>query len=465
MSSCLDDRTRKLIFSSRAGDFSLRDMLEAYSKSLDEFIQTPLLDLAEINERLDTIGVLVANAELRDNLTKAVDALCRDYKTSLFKVLEDMYGEHARLFGTFQQTRDLRNFIVSVAESTQKLPPKLDAAADSTRTIDNLVNGYNGIMSETGDTSVRAFFDYVNSLAAQIKAIEEKKPKNQGWAKKQITYEELNTLIDRKKFERFRHVLGTIGGWHKSVYIYTELAKMAVEGKYTRPDMIPREENCLVIKNGTWGAFSREGIIPNDTDLSSGVAGEVLEGVNNGGKTFDMKKALYLAALAQAGCWVPAEYVRTSIRDKIILREKGTGSSISALQQDCNNVSEANPRQGEYWLIGMDETFTSTERKGGEALNYGLIKYVTESGRSLIIVSSHYINLSRAFSGDRYVVFNHFPFTTIDDKRGQPKVEFPHKKNSGPMQDYRYGIAVATNMNFDPLVLQYANERLKQRVK
>ena len=185
-----------------------------------------------------------------------------------------------------------------------------------------------------------------------------------------------------------------------------------------------------------------------------------------------MKKAFSLAIMALSGSWVPAGYARVSIRDKIILREKGQGDVISAMQQDCRNVKETTPSDGGYWLIGLDETFTSTERKGGEALVYGtiqvygalqLVQSVLGQGQSLLIMSSHYLGLSNYFTEDQRVTFNHFPFRKEIGVDGATNLVFPYKKQKGPLQDHAYAIAVASSKGFDQTILEYAKQRIEER--
>ena len=113
----------------------------------------------------------------------------------------------------------------------------------------------------------------------------------------------------------------------------------------------------------------------------------------------------------------------------------------------------------------MDETFTSTERRGGEALTYGLIQYVLDHGNSLLIMSSHYPALSYSLAGDQRVSFNHFPFERQPSEREEGKlvVTFPHKKQTGPLRDYSYAIAVSSSLGFDEQVLAFAEQRLAQK--
>ena len=178
-----------------------------------------------------------------------------------------------------------------------------------------------------------------------------------------------------------------------------------------------------------------------------------------------MRKSIYIQCIAQAGCFVPAKYAKVSIRDKIIMREKGTGDDISAFQQDCISANETTPNNKEYQLIAMDETFTSTEKKGGEALTAGIINHTLDQKNSLLIISSHYINLHKNNLKNNKVKFNHFDFE-IGSNRDNDGIylNFNHKKLPGQLNNYTYAIIFAESEKFDTEIIQYAKERLKEKI-
>jgi DNA mismatch repair ATPase MutS len=266
---------------------------------------------------------------------------------------------------------------------------------------------------------------------------------------------------------------------------YVFFAKEAIQNKYVKPEVVPREENCLEIKNGRWGAVKGKakkdqkgtvnGTIGNDVILIDGKRVEVIEGPNDAGKTFSgIMMPVYIAARAQAGMFVPAEYVRTSIRDKIILREKGTGGELSAFQEDSKNVRESTFDDNLYVLRGLDETFTSTERTGGRALVYGLVKHSIEQERTLTILSSHYLGLNEDLEDCPEVMFSHFPFEReINKMTGIPRadtphnriiISFPYKKVTNqplPKEEWMYALLLAEKHGVNSDMIQYAAQRLE----
>lgn len=474
----LDSRTRDILFvkKRRGFDVSIRDLgfldfSKASMASLDELVQTPLDDLGAINERLDVIGELVSDRKIRNRVSKISKVLATDYEP-----FYEQLGKFLRLEGdTFftyfrdREVQGLRGMIGFFAENN--LPTSFGREYYRTQILSDLATQYEGFMQSEDGKILLSFFRYMKRLDRKIKKIEEElrsqEPKEGRRDEQQgISYEQLRGLIDVEKLTQAKEALERAKPFSEVLFQYSQLANIAIQNNYVRPEVVAREENCLIIQGGKWDKLeTRDGVVPNDTYLGGGTRVEVLEGVNSGGKTVDMKKTLYIAALALSGSWVPAEYARVSIRDKIILREKGTGDVISAFQRDCRSVNEAMPPKGEYWLIGLDETFTSTERKGGEALTYGLIQHVLDQGTSLLIMSSHYPPLSQSFVGDSRVAFNHFPFERRPSERepGKMQVTFPYKKQMGPLQDYSYAIAVSSSLGFDEQVLAFAEQRLAQK--
>lgn len=347
----------------------------------------------------------------------------------------------------------------------EDVPDKEKAFKKRVKTLKRICNESKKLrkLLDKGETSSEDIVKKVEEVDKYKEQAEEILSERISYYEIKITYEQVRNLIDIKTLLGFKKDLKKAGDFYQKITTFVLLAEEAIKNDYTRPEVVPKEENCLIIRKGKGiEAGYREGVIPNDTYLDDKTRIEVLEGPNNGGKTFDIKKAMYLAAKALTGSFVPADYLKVSVRDRIVLREKGVGDIISAMQSDCRNTKEIFPPEGEYWLIGADEAFTSTEKKGGEALVYGLINSILDQENSLMIMSSHYTNLSDAFKDDSRVNFQHFTFEKDDGE-----VTFPHKKVNGslPVEDREYAIAVAESFGFKPeKLLQYAKERMKQKI-
>lgn len=471
MTNILDEKTRSLLFNNKStifGKWGATAMFGGLDTILNDFSQTPLNDLSAINERLDVIGEFVSDSDLTKQFDSIIQTFRIDYDEYFRKDLSAFY--RAKEFGVLKNDKvgDLRNAIQGIAEKIQELPLTLDYQF-KTATLQRFAKDYEVIM---GKKDVNVFFGYIVSLDEQITQAEKElgiTERNEKCSsskdREHIPFETLDSMMDRDRFTMLLSEIGIVNLYAEELFPYVELGKLAVKNNYVRPEIVSKEENCLVIQNGRRDENRRGFAIPNSTELSDGVKVEILEGVNSAGKTFDIKKALYIATTGLSGCWVPADYAKISIRDKIILREKGIGDSISAFQQDCKSANECNPPKEEYWLMALDETFTSTERRGGEALTYGLIGEVIAQQKSLLIISSHYPELSKSIPTlENHVRVNHFPFEK-DESSGELKINFPYKKQEGPLNDYRYAIAVSRAKGFDETILKYAEQRLEASSK
>lgn len=463
----LDGKTRAIIFG--------REPLAKLGRSsLDDFMQTPLKNIDEINDRLDAIGELVRGKRFRGSLEALVETI--SLPDEFYEKLEKFASEIEFHYIWPQTVEVFKNAILGFAQYEEL--PYFGKKRPRTRIMQEFAEQYAELCSRH-PYGLSDFFRYMSDAAKRLRELEEKKRKkgeekegadivrsltftyrdNQELAEEVKT---LENLLDYKLLKEFYSEVKAAEDFKQALWTYVTLASMAADRKYSRPEIAPRKENCLIIHQGHYrrgGFFSEDNIVPNSTMLNKDTLVEVLEGVNSGGKTFDMKKSIYIATLALSGCWVPAEYAKVSIRDKIILREKGTGEAISAMKQDCNSAKDCTPHDNKYWLIAMDETFTSTEKRGGVALTYGLVEMVLEQGDSLLIISSHYPDLSVALRDEKRVSFNHFPFRRELQEDGE-KLVFPYTKISGPMDDYSYAIEVARHHGFDSRVLELAEKRL-----
>jgi len=450
----LDDHTRELLFGIKHKYFKFEPTLD---EIIDDFIEKPITNLDEINARLDTIQELVDNEDLRQKLETALQI----FSIQPNDLCEQIYqAKNVLNYPPFREeaATKLKNIIGYWADLYEKLPDVNESDFKSKR-LKNLASEYSALKNNTSRISVTGYLKYISNINKKINKLEVKSETKDYNGNPIIDLSELLSLLNVKYIEQFSEIIPeSLEQKFASMQVYLFLSNEAIEKGYSKPLVVPKENNCLIIKNGKYDIAPDKTIIPNNTYLSDNKPIEVLEGVNDGGKTFDMKKALYIAVRALAGCYVPAKYAKVSVRDKIILKQKGVGDAISAFQQDCQSVIETTPKRNEYWLIGMDEAFTSTERKGGEALVYGYITNISNQKTSLLILSSHYANLSNAFKDIPRVEFNHFPFETKNNE-----IHFPHKKEQGPMHNYSYAIAVAKSRKFDGKIVKYAQERLQQR--
>ncbi|MCH8317173.1 MAG: hypothetical protein IIA88_01540 [Bacteroidetes bacterium] len=183
---------------------------------------------------------------------------------------------------------------------------------------------------------------------------------------------------------------------------------------------------------------------------------EIIDGVNAGGKTIDVKKAIFITTLALTGTYVPAEHARISFFDRVRFRIKKTGIyENSALREELNDLGSALKALGTPILLGLDETFTSTNGLEGEAMTYALVQRLAQDGKARAIITSHYPTLQEILQDPQApgVKFSHFQFTREDNR-----LVFSYQKRVGPNTRGDYAIAIAENEQLSPGIIQHAKQ-------
>ena len=237
---------------------------------------------------------------------------------------------------------------------------------------------------------------------------------------------------------------------------YTALAEFFRGNKWVKPEILPEERGIVDIKYGWYPLMESDTeVVKNNTYLDSNEKIEILEGVNKGGKTVDLKKTLFIVILALAGGYVPAESARISFFDRVRYRIKQTGMyEEGAFEEEVKNIGEVlSALVGSSAIIGIDEAFTSTNPKEGEALNYGLIKRLLKEKSIRAIITSHYPTLHDILNDPEIngVKFSHFPFEATAEG-----LYFPHKKINGLNPRRDYAIPIARYEKIPKKIINYA---------
>lgn len=505
------------------------------SLTLEDLVLSPVTDIDEITARLDTVEFFMNNEKASKQLTD-FSLLLRNYfplpKTTVhqesgtyspqgMKVISSIlvgfyncqhgWGEHSALENFQNGPSRIRQFyneyhnLIVYSDQPEKTIMQaliekagevfgLEAYARPNSKIDTLESRkkiLNKYLSESLDLfhpkykifspKIKRAMEFISKIERDIARLEQERDA--------VLLEYCNSSLPENLVNQFLRFYNEFGAKLTDMRVYDYHAKVAKTNLFVRPEIAPREENCLIIRQGAYdgriyisiqdlvkgdnnksptqfeddlkNSLSRSHqIVPNDLYLDNQTRVEVKEGPNAAGKTFGIKSEMYIAIRALSGNFVPAEYARVSIRDHIILRAKGQGIGISALEQDVNNTNLVVPPARQYWLIGLDETWFSTEEKGAVALLAGTIDTIAEQGKSLLLISNHFPQLYRKLKSNPAVKFCHYPFT-IKDMGG---IEFLRTKQPSQLQSFNYGIIVAqTIFGRTHPVISYARQRLKER--
>ena len=183
----------------------------------------------------------------------------------------------------------------------------------------------------------------------------------------------------------------------------TSLAEVAVENNYSKP--IVDESDDFVVKNGRHPVLER--ILPlgeyvsNDLELKSNSLDAtqfmILTGPNMAGKSTYMRQNALIAILAQIGAWVPADYVKLGVVDKIFTRVGASddltlGQStfmVEMIETACilNSATERS-------FILLDEIGRGTSTYDGVAIAWSVAEFIATKIKARCIFATHYHELN-----------------------------------------------------------------------
>ena len=228
--------------------------------------------------------------------------------------------------------------------------------------------------------------------------------------------------------------------------VYTGLAQAAIENHYCKP--IIDESGDFIVKNGRHPVLEK--ILPlgeyvaNDIELKCNSTDTtqfmILTGPNMAGKSTYMRQNALIALLAQIGSWVPADFAKIGVIDKIFTRvgasddlTLGQSTFMVEMIETAYILNAATDRS----LILLDEIGRGTSTYDGVAIAWSVAEYIATKIKARCIFATHYHELN--------VMTNTYPQIknyriTISEENGE--IEFLRKIVQGGASK-SYGIQVA----------------------
>ena len=228
--------------------------------------------------------------------------------------------------------------------------------------------------------------------------------------------------------------------------VLISLAEIAVENNYCKPEI--DESDDLFIKNGRHPVLEK--ILPlgeyvsNDLELKSNSTDTtqfmILTGPNMAGKsTFMHQKALILI-LAQIGSWVPPDYAKIGIADKIFTRvgasddlTLGQSTFMVEMIETSYILNSATSKS----FILLDEIGRGTSTYDGVAIAWAVAEYIATKVKARCIFATHYHELN--VMTKTYPQIKNYRIT-VSEQNGE--IEFLRKIVQGGASK-SYGIQVA----------------------
>ncbi len=228
--------------------------------------------------------------------------------------------------------------------------------------------------------------------------------------------------------------------------VLNSLAEVAVENNYCKPEIDDSDD--LFVKNGRHPVLEK--ILPlgeyvsNDLELKSNSTDTtqfmILTGPNMAGKSTYMRQNALILILAQIGSWVPADYAKIGVADKIFTRVGASDDLTlgqSTFMVEMIETSYILNSATEKSFILLDEIGRGTSTYDGVAIAWSVAEYIATKIKARCIFATHYHELN--VMTKTYPQIKNYRIT-IAEQNGE--IEFLRKIVQGGASK-SYGIQVA----------------------
>lgn len=244
----------------------------------------------------------------------------------------------------------------------------------------------------------------------------------------------------------------------------SSLATVARENRYTRPEIAVSGE--ITIKNGRHPVIEKllndDMFVPNDTVLN-GTDSKVMviTGPNMAGKSTYMRQIALIVIMAQIGSFVPAQYARVSICDKVFTRVGASddlASGQSTFMVEMNEVAHILNNATPNSLVILDEIERGTSTFDGMSIARAVVEYIIKNKRlgCKTLFATHYhelTELEQLYTGVKN-------YNIVCKKRGE-EIVFLRKIMRGGA-DESYGVEVAKLAGVPEEIIRRAKEVLRE---
>lgn len=250
--------------------------------------------------------------------------------------------------------------------------------------------------------------------------------------------------------------------------VYTGLAQAAVENNFCKP--IIDNSDDFIIKNGRHPVLEK--ILPlgeyvaNDIELKCNSNDTtqfmILTGPNMAGKSTYMRQNALIALMAQIGSWVPADFAKLGVIDKIFTRvgasddlTLGQSTFMVEMIETAYILNAATDRS----LILLDEIGRGTSTYDGVAIAWSVAEFIATKIKARCIFATHYHELN--VMTKTYPQIKNYRIT-ISEENGE--IEFLRKIVQGGASK-SYGIQVAKMAGLPNAVIKRSEDLMVKMQK
>ncbi|PPQ70748.1 hypothetical protein CVT24_000859 [Panaeolus cyanescens] len=290
-------------------------------------------------------------------------------------------------------------------------------------------------------------------------------------------------LAEKEAFESIRNeVIGHITHLRENSYIMDELdvllsfAKLASELNFVRPKMT--NDLSFHVVNGRhpvveMGLLSNgRQFTPNSIQMNSDSSLHIITGPNMAGKSTFLRQNALISILAQVGSFVPADYARIGIVDKVFSRIGARDDLYrdrSTFMVEMLETGHILNRATDRSLIIMDEVGRGTTVNDGIAIAFGAVHHLATINRSRCLFATHFHELAELVGNVNNIggsgSFSSVKFYCSDvaDTSGQ-RYSYSYKLKPGINYD-SHGLKVARLAGLPQAAMTVAERTLEQLKK
>ena len=489
------------------------------SRKLKSWLESPLTNIDEINHRYKTVGKLldefILSEELRNYLYEVYDLerLCGrislgnangkdliQLKNSL-KVLPEI-NQILKTIG-YKELQDVSSLYNLLENSLYENPPatlkegylikegfnqELDELKDlrsggkdfisryeqterEKTGIKNLKVGFNKVFGYYIEISkgnlplVKEEFGYIRKQTLTNcerfinPVLKEKEDLVLSSEEKIINLEYELFLNIRNKCNEYVHTLQEISKTINEIDVLSSFALISEKYHYVKPTLNTKNELSIIEgRHPVVEKVIKDEYVKNDIIMDKSTSILLITGPNMAGKSTYMRQLGIIAIMAQIGCYVPAKSATLPIFDKIFTRIGASDDLVSGestFMVEMQEAANAIKNATPNSLILFDELGRGTATFDGMSLAQAILEYINNKIGCKTLFSTHYHELTDLENNLDKLKNKH---VSAEEKDG--KITFLHKVKDGSI-DKSYGINVARPANLPKEVTDRAEETLK----
>ncbi len=295
-------------------------------------------------------------------------------------------------------------------------------------------------------------------ITEELKTIEEK-IFTASEKRKELEYQlflELREEISKKR-ERIIKMAEKIA----NLDLWQSFAEAAIRWDWTKPEVHLGQE--IIIKGGRHPVIEahigKQNYIPNDVRIDDTSKILIITGPNMAGKSTVLRQTAIICILAQMGSFIPAEYGKIGICDKIFTRVGASDNLIegqSTFMQEMVETARILRQATKKSLVILDEIGRGTSTYDGMAIAWAVVETLSKKeGGVRTLFATHYHELT-VLEKELSNVRNY----NIAVKEWKGEMIFLRKMLPGP-SDKSYGIEVAKLAGIPINVIRRAKEILQ----